>query len=157
MMRLKAHRQTNIEARSYRKPQEAQMTSTMVECLQGIQMGTEAAAQIRMDQEIRQTMMNTSPELTTHIQDVLCAQMPYGGAIISHNTSTNDGLGSDMCTRRPRGSPRVIRLVRKGFGAFALIISQCGICMQNISCLHALYQRQPVLGIPNTAMDLVGI
>jgi hypothetical protein len=29
---------------SYRKPQEAQMISTMVECLQGIQMAKEAAA-----------------------------------------------------------------------------------------------------------------
>jgi hypothetical protein len=29
--------------------------------------------------------------------------------------------------------------------------------MQKISCLHALYQSQPVLGILTTAMDLVGI
>jgi hypothetical protein len=92
-----------------------------------------------------------------HIRDVLCAQIPYGGGIISHNTSTNDGLGSDMCTRWPRGSPRVIRLVREGLGPFAPIISKCGICMRKISYLHALYQRQPVLGIPNTATDLVGI
>jgi hypothetical protein len=34
----------DIEARSYRKPQEAQMTSTVVECLQGIQTAKEAAA-----------------------------------------------------------------------------------------------------------------
>jgi hypothetical protein len=34
----------DIEARPYRKPQEAQMTSAMVECLQGIQMAKEAAA-----------------------------------------------------------------------------------------------------------------
>jgi hypothetical protein len=34
----------DIEVRSYRKPQEAQITSTMVECLQGIQMAKEAAA-----------------------------------------------------------------------------------------------------------------
>jgi hypothetical protein len=53
MTRLKAYRQTDIEDRSYRKPQEAQMTSTMVECLQGIQTAKEAAAQIRTDQEIR--------------------------------------------------------------------------------------------------------
>jgi hypothetical protein len=44
MMRLEAYRRTDIEVRSYRKPQEAQMTSTMVECLQGIQMAKEAAA-----------------------------------------------------------------------------------------------------------------
>jgi hypothetical protein len=52
MMRLEAHRRTDMEVRSYRKPQEAQMTSTMVECLQGIQMAKEAAAQTRTDQEI---------------------------------------------------------------------------------------------------------
>jgi hypothetical protein len=44
MMKLKAYRQMDIEVRSYWKPQEAQMTSTMVECLQGIQTAKEAAA-----------------------------------------------------------------------------------------------------------------
>jgi hypothetical protein len=44
MMRVKAYRQTDIEVGSYRKPQEAQMTSTMVECLQGIQTAKEATA-----------------------------------------------------------------------------------------------------------------
>jgi hypothetical protein len=44
MMRLKAYRQTDIEVGSYQKPQEAQITSTMVECLQGIQTAKEAAA-----------------------------------------------------------------------------------------------------------------
>jgi hypothetical protein len=44
MTRLKAYRQTDIEVESYWKPQEAQMTSTMVECLQGIQTAKEAAA-----------------------------------------------------------------------------------------------------------------
>jgi hypothetical protein len=44
MTRLKAYRQTDIEIGSYRKPQEAQMTSTVVECLQGIQTAKEAAA-----------------------------------------------------------------------------------------------------------------
>jgi hypothetical protein len=44
MTRLEAYRRTDIEVRSYRKPQEAQMTSTVVECLQGIQMAKEAAA-----------------------------------------------------------------------------------------------------------------
>jgi hypothetical protein len=43
-MRLKAYRQMDIEVGSYWKPQEAQMTSTMVECLQGIQMAKEAIA-----------------------------------------------------------------------------------------------------------------
>jgi hypothetical protein len=33
-----------MEVESYQKPQEAQMTSTMVKCLQGIQMAKEAAA-----------------------------------------------------------------------------------------------------------------
>jgi hypothetical protein len=59
--------------------------------------------------------MNTSPELMMHIRDVLYAQMPYGGSIISHNTLTNDGLSSDMCMRWPRGLPGVIQLVWKGF------------------------------------------
>jgi hypothetical protein len=42
----------DIEVGSYQKPQEAQITSTMVECLQGIQMAKEATAQTRTDQEI---------------------------------------------------------------------------------------------------------
>jgi hypothetical protein len=42
MMRLKASRQIDMEVRSYQKPQEAQITSTMVECLQGIQTAKEA-------------------------------------------------------------------------------------------------------------------
>jgi hypothetical protein len=42
MTRLKAYGQMDIEVRSYRKPQEAQMTSTMVEYLQGIQTANEA-------------------------------------------------------------------------------------------------------------------
>jgi hypothetical protein len=44
MMRLKAYRQTDIEVGSYWKPQEAQMISTIVEYLQGIQIAKEAAA-----------------------------------------------------------------------------------------------------------------
>jgi hypothetical protein len=44
MMRLKAYGWMDIEVRSYRKLQEAQMTSTMVECFQGIQMAKEATA-----------------------------------------------------------------------------------------------------------------
>jgi hypothetical protein len=46
MMRLKAYRWMDIEARSYWKPQEAQMISTMVECLQGIQIAKEATAPV---------------------------------------------------------------------------------------------------------------
>jgi hypothetical protein len=44
MTRLKAYRQMDIEVGSYWMSQEAQMTSTMVECLQGIQTAKEAAA-----------------------------------------------------------------------------------------------------------------
>jgi hypothetical protein len=44
MTRLKASRQIDMEVGSYQKPQEAQMTSTVVECLQGIQTAKEAAA-----------------------------------------------------------------------------------------------------------------
>jgi hypothetical protein len=43
MTRLKAYSQMNIDIRSYQRPQKGQMTSTMVECLQGIQMAKEAA------------------------------------------------------------------------------------------------------------------
>jgi hypothetical protein len=35
--------QMDIDDRSYQKPQEAQMTSTVVECLQDIQMAKEAS------------------------------------------------------------------------------------------------------------------
>jgi hypothetical protein len=44
MMRLKAYEQMDIEVGSYQKPQEAQMISTVVEYLQGIQTAKEAAA-----------------------------------------------------------------------------------------------------------------
>jgi hypothetical protein len=44
MIRLKAYRQMDIEVGSYWKPQEAQMISTIVEYLQGIQTAKEAAA-----------------------------------------------------------------------------------------------------------------
>jgi hypothetical protein len=91
------------------------------------------------------------------IRDILCAQMPYGGSIISYDIVTNDGFGKRDMYEWPRGSPSVIRLVRKSFAAFGQIISQSGICMQKISCLHAPYQRQPVLGVPTTTTDPVGI
>jgi endo-1,4-beta-mannosidase len=44
MMRLKSYSWTDIEVGSYRKPQEAQIISTMVEYLQGIQTAKEATA-----------------------------------------------------------------------------------------------------------------
>jgi hypothetical protein len=44
MTRLEAYRRMDMEVRSYRKPQEAQIISTMVECLQGTQKAKEAAA-----------------------------------------------------------------------------------------------------------------
>jgi hypothetical protein len=91
------------------------------------------------------------------IRDTLYNQIPYGGGIISYDIVTNDGFGKRHMYEQLRGSPSVIRLVQKGFGVFGRIISKSGICMQKISCLHALYQRQPVLGIPTTATDLVGI
>jgi hypothetical protein len=49
MMRLKAYRQIDIEVGSYQKPQEAQIISTIVEYLQGIQTAKESAVQIRID------------------------------------------------------------------------------------------------------------
>jgi hypothetical protein len=91
------------------------------------------------------------------IRDTLCAQMPHGGSIISYDIVMNDGFGKRHLYEWPRRSPRVIRLVQKGFGAFVRINSKSGICMRKILRLHALYQRQPVLGVPTTALDLVGI
>jgi hypothetical protein len=91
------------------------------------------------------------------IRDTLCAQMPYGGGIISYDIVTDDGFGKRHMYERPTRSPRVTRLVQRGFGAFERIILKSGICMRNISRLHALYQRQPVLGVSTTALDLVGI
>jgi hypothetical protein len=44
MMRLKAYGWIDIKVRSYWKPLQAQMISTMVEYLQGIQMAKEATA-----------------------------------------------------------------------------------------------------------------
>jgi endo-1,4-beta-mannosidase len=44
MTGLKAYRQTDIDVGSYWKPQEAQIISTMVEYLQGIQIAKEATA-----------------------------------------------------------------------------------------------------------------
>jgi hypothetical protein len=44
MIRLKAYRQMDIEVGAYQKPQEAQMISTVVECLQGIQTAKEGIA-----------------------------------------------------------------------------------------------------------------
>jgi hypothetical protein len=44
MMRLKAYRQIDIEVGSYWKLEEAWITSTMVECFQGMQTAKEAAA-----------------------------------------------------------------------------------------------------------------
>jgi hypothetical protein len=42
MMRLKAYSQTDIDVGSYWRPQKGQMTFTVVEYLQGIQMAKEA-------------------------------------------------------------------------------------------------------------------
>jgi hypothetical protein len=44
MTRLEAYRSMEIDIRTYQKPQEAQITSTMLECLQGIQTAKEATA-----------------------------------------------------------------------------------------------------------------
>jgi hypothetical protein len=46
--------------------------------------------------------MNTSPELTMQIRDTLCAQMPYGGSIISYDIVTNDGFGKRHMYEWPR-------------------------------------------------------
>jgi hypothetical protein len=97
----------DIEVRSYRKPQEAQMTSTMVECLQGIQTAKEAAAPDENgsgNQKIRYEHFTRADDA---IRDTLCAQMPYGGGIISYDIATNEGFGKRHMYERPRSSPRV--------------------------------------------------
>jgi hypothetical protein len=52
--------------------------------------------------------MNTSLELTIQIQDTLCAQIPYGGGIISYDIVTNDGFRKRPMYEWPRGSLSVI-------------------------------------------------
>jgi hypothetical protein len=47
MMRLKAYIWTDIDIRFYQRPQEVQIISTMVECLQGIQMAKEGTVQCK--------------------------------------------------------------------------------------------------------------
>jgi hypothetical protein len=109
MTRLKAYRQTVIEVGSYRKPQEAQMTSTVVKCLQGIQMAKEAAAPDKNGSgnlKIRYEHFTRADD--AKIQDALRAQMPYGGGIISYDIVINDGFGKRHMYERPRGSPSVI-------------------------------------------------
>jgi hypothetical protein len=91
------------------------------------------------------------------IRDTLFAQMPYRGSIISYDIVSNDGFGKRHLYEWPRRSPRVTRLVRSSFRAFEQILLKSGICMRKISHLHALYQRQPVLGVPTTATDAVRI
>jgi hypothetical protein len=40
--------------------------------------------------------MNTLPELTMHIQDMIGTEMPYGGSIVSYNIPTNDKFSEDI-------------------------------------------------------------
>jgi hypothetical protein len=47
MTRLKAYRWMDIDVTSYWRPQEVQITSTIVECLQGIQTAKEVAVQCK--------------------------------------------------------------------------------------------------------------
>jgi hypothetical protein len=85
------------------------------------------------------------------------AQMPYGGDIIRHDTSTNDESGVNTSANDgedyQESSDWFGRVSERFCGSFP----KCGICMRKISYLHALYQHQPVLGVPTTATDLVGI
>jgi hypothetical protein len=108
----------DIAIGSYRKPQEAQMTSTMVECLQGIQTAKEAAAPDKNgsgNPKIRHEYFTRADDA---IRDTLCAQMPYGGSIISYGIVTKEGFGKQHMYEWPRRSPRVTQLVRSSFRAF---------------------------------------
>jgi hypothetical protein len=83
--------------------------------------------------------------------------MRYGGVIVSHDASTNDEF-SDAASANGRED---YQESSDWFGRvserFWENVPKSGICMPKISCLHAVYQRQPVLDVPTTAMDLVGI
>jgi hypothetical protein len=37
-----------------------------------------------------------------HIRKMICAEMPYGGGIISHEASTNDESGDDACANNEK-------------------------------------------------------
>jgi hypothetical protein len=94
----------DIEIGSYRKPQEAQMTSTMVECLQGIQTAKEAIALDENgsgNQKIRHEHFTRADDA---IRDTLCAQMPYGGSIISYGIVTKEGFAKKITKSHPIGS-----------------------------------------------------
>jgi hypothetical protein len=54
MTRLTAYRWTDMDIGCYQRLYEVQMTSTIVEYLQGIPIGKEAAIQCKTDQEIQQ-------------------------------------------------------------------------------------------------------
>jgi hypothetical protein len=86
--------------------------------------------------------MNTSPELTTQIRDMLCAQMPYRGSIISYDIVTNDGFGKRHMYEWPRGSPRVTRLVRRGLNP-EFVCEKDHVCMLSTNVNQYLAFRSP--------------
>jgi hypothetical protein len=107
MTRLKVYRWMDIDIRSYQKPQEAQMISTMVEYLQGIQIAKEAIVQCKNrlgNLAIKYRYFTRAND--TYMRYVIGTQIPYGGSIISHNTLTNNGLGSDTYMTWLRRLPR---------------------------------------------------
>jgi hypothetical protein len=83
------------------------MTSTVVECLQGIQTAKEATAPDKNrsgNLKIRHEHFTRADDA---IPDTLCAQMPYRGGIISYGIVTNEGFGKRHMYEWPRRSPRV--------------------------------------------------
>jgi endo-1,4-beta-mannosidase len=74
MKRLKAYRQMDIEVGSYRKPQDAQIISTVVEYLQDIQIAKEAIAP---DKNRTGNLANNNKHFTraddTHMRYDMCS------------------------------------------------------------------------------------
>jgi hypothetical protein len=69
---------------SYQKPQEAQMTSTVVECLQGIQMAKEATAP---DKNGSGNLANNDEYFTradnAHMKCHMCSKCPMEAALLA--------------------------------------------------------------------------
>jgi uncharacterized membrane protein YccF (DUF307 family) len=101
--------------------------------------------------------MDTSPGLMIYKQNMICAQMPYGGDIIRHDTLTNDESSINTSANDSEDYQDSSDWFGRVSEQFWERFPKWGICMQNISRLYTLYQRQPVLGIPTTITDLVGI
>jgi hypothetical protein len=83
--------------------------------------------------------------------------MPYGGIIISYDASTDHEFSDEASAKGREDYQDSSDWFGRVSERFCESFPKCGICMQKISRLHTLYQPQPVLRVPTTATDLVGI